>query len=295
VININREEVIGVATFGLTKRDRQNFAVSCNQVATLINKVYAKNGGKPISESNLTSEEELFAKGIDLFRKGENDQAIYYFDRAIELAPQDADAWYYKGNALNALGRHDEAINAYDQAIGIDPKYADALYNKGSVSKRFAPSNYVGDYGDIQLDTSWRDNPHSGPECIKIIYSAARSNGAGWAGINWVYPANNYGGMHGLQDVFTGARRLTFWARGLNGGETSEFKMGGIAGRYSDSVRPAISTGVITLSKEWKPYAIDLTGKNLTHVICGFCWTTDAMSNPSGCTIYLDDIRYEWL
>jgi hypothetical protein len=163
-----------------------------------------------------------------------------------------------------------------------------------SVSDRFIPSGWMGDIDDIALNVQSTNNPYSGPECIEIIYSAAKSKGAGWAGIYWQYPENNWGHMPGWNDVFTGAKRLTFWARGLNGGETSEFKMGGIAGRYSDSVRPAISTGVITLSKEWRQYSINLNDKDLSHVIGGFCWVTNIIGNPRGCTIYLDDIRYEW-
>lgn len=162
------------------------------------------------------------------------------------------------------------------------------------VSDRFIPSGWMGDLGDISLNVHSTNNPHSGPECIEILYSAAKSKNAGWAGIYWQYPENNWGDMPGWNDVFTGANRLTFWARGEKGGETAEFKMGGIAGKYSDSVRPAISTGRITLSDEWQQYTIDLTGKDLSHVIGGFCWVAESMSNPGGYTIYLDDIKYEW-
>jgi hypothetical protein len=163
-----------------------------------------------------------------------------------------------------------------------------------SLYERFVPSNYNGDIGDISLNSFSKVTSLSGLECIEIKYSAAKSNDAGWANIYWVYPVNNRGGEPGLQDVLTGAKKLTFWARGMNGGEVAEFKIGGITGKYSDSVRPAISTGVITLSKDWTLYTIDLTGKDLSQVIGGFCWVTNTMSNPSGCTIYLDDIRYVW-
>jgi hypothetical protein len=163
-----------------------------------------------------------------------------------------------------------------------------------NVSDRFFPSGWMGDIDDISLNVQSINNPHSGPECIEILYSAAKSKGAGWAGVYWQYPENNWGNMPGWKDIFTGAKRLTFWSRGMNGGEVAEFKMGGITGNYPDSVRPAISTGAITLSKEWKQYTIDLTGKDLSHVIGGFCWVTNTMSNPRGCTIYLDDIKYEW-
>lgn len=65
-------------------------------------------------------------------------QAIYVIFRyrmrskALEIDPNDADAWNNKGNALYNLGNYNEAIECYDRALKIDPKNADARYNKGS-------------------------------------------------------------------------------------------------------------------------------------------------------------------
>ena len=57
--------------------------------------------------------------------------AIICFDKAIDIDPQYATAYYNKGLALSALGRKDDAIDCYDKAIDIDPQYAKAYYNKG--------------------------------------------------------------------------------------------------------------------------------------------------------------------
>lgn len=57
------------------------------------------------------------------------EEAIATYDKAIELNPNDAVAYYNKGNALNKLKRYEEAIAAYDKAIELDPYYTDA-YNK---------------------------------------------------------------------------------------------------------------------------------------------------------------------
>ena len=42
-----------------------------------------------------------------------------------------SDAWNNKGLALDNLGRYEEAIKYYDKAIELDPNNADAWYNKG--------------------------------------------------------------------------------------------------------------------------------------------------------------------
>lgn len=163
-----------------------------------------------------------------------------------------------------------------------------------NVPDAFYPSGWMGDWEDITLDDASTDNSHSEPTCIKITYSAAQSQGKGWAGIYWQYPDNNWGDKPGGHDL-TGATKLTFWARGEKSGETAEFKVGGITGKYSDSIQSPVSTGVIVLSDKWQKYTIDLTGKDLSQVIGGFCWVTHKNQNPHGCAIYLDDLGYEWV
>jgi hypothetical protein len=87
---------------------------------------------------------------------------------------------------------------------------------------------------------------------------------------------------------------LTFWVKGETGGEEAEFKVGGIDGnaRYPDSIQPSVSTGIITLTSDWKQYTINLSGQDLSHVIGGFCWTTNTNQNPDGATVFLDDITF---
>ena len=124
--------------------------------------------------------------------------------------------------------------------------------DRGSRSNHYIPSGWMGDYGDLKLSEGCTDNPYSGKTCIKISYSAEGKQGAGWAGIYWQFPPNNWGEQRGGFDL-TGAQKLTFWARGEQGGEQIiEFKMGGITGTYSDS--DSTSIGPINLETEWKQY-----------------------------------------
>ena len=159
------------------------------------------------------------------------------------------------------------------------------------LGNHFAPSGWMGDVSDIHFDDSSRENPRSGATCIRITYTGRSSQGSGWAGLYWQNPANNWGENEGGYDL-SGKRRLTFWARGAKGGEViSEFKMGGLSGTKGDSDSASITS--IVLSKDWQPYTIELSGKDLRHIIGGFCWVVNRDSNPSGMTFFLDDIRYE--
>ena len=163
--------------------------------------------------------------------------------------------------------------------------------DKVTKDNHYTPSGWMGDYGDIKVEAGCKENPHSGATCIKITYSAEQKQGAGWAGVYWQNPANNWGTQPGGYDL-KGAKKLVFWARGEKGGEKiAEFKIGGITGEYADSDTANITD--VKLTPEWKEYTIDLTGKDLSYISGGFCWVANAASNPNGFTFYLDDIYYE--
>ncbi|HVO33385.1 MAG TPA: hypothetical protein VMU17_05665 [Elusimicrobiota bacterium] len=163
--------------------------------------------------------------------------------------------------------------------------------DKGARVNHFIPSGWMGDYGDIKIDDGNTNDPADGKTCIKITYSGKATQGANWAGIFWQHPANNWGDKPGGFDL-SSMKRLTFWARGEEGGEkVAEFKVGGITGEHGDS--DSASIGPVTLTKEWKKYTIDLADKNLSHIVGGFCWSASRDDNPNGFVIYLDEIRYE--
>jgi len=70
-----------------------------------------------------------------------------------------------------------------------------------------------------------------------------------------------------------------------------EFKIGGIRNKYSDSA--VASIGPIVLTQDWKKYEINLSDRDISYIIGGFCWATNQTNNPEGCTFYIDDIKYE--
>lgn len=167
-----------------------------------------------------------------------------------------------------------------------------AVYvDQGARANHFIPSGWMGDYGDLKINPGAAENPHSGKTTFKITYSAKMTQGAGWAGMYWQQPANNWGDKKGGYNL-TGATKLTFWARGEKGGEKiAEFKIGGITGEYPDSDSQAM--GPVVLSNEWQKYTMDLKDKDLSNIIGGFCFSVSKDDNPNGFVVYLDDIVYE--
>jgi len=168
--------------------------------------------------------------------------------------------------------------------------------DKGSPLNHFVPSGYMPNGECIKMDDAWRDNCQEGKSCIKVVYDIACSlKSRRWAGIYWLNPADNWGERKGGFNL-TGAKKLVFWARGKNGGEKiAEFKIGGVgvgSGRdYPDS--DTASIGPVILSSRWKEYEIDLRDKDLSYISGGFAWIANVDDNPSSCTFYIDNVRYE--
>ncbi|MFH1767891.1 MAG: hypothetical protein ABH858_01860 [Candidatus Omnitrophota bacterium] len=168
--------------------------------------------------------------------------------------------------------------------------YADVA----SLDNHFIPSGWMPATAaqDLRLKVDWKENPYSGKACIKVSYK--NNSGTRWAGIYWQYPANKWGEIPDAGFDLQGATKLTFWAKGEEGGEIiNEFKMGGIvSGEYIDS--DSVGIGPVKLTKDWNKYEIDLRGRDLSYVIGGFCWATNIdVNNPEGISFYLDEIRYE--
>lgn len=168
-----------------------------------------------------------------------------------------------------------------------------AIYRDAYASdNHFFPTGFFGDYGAITLQEDWTDNPHSGSTCIQVVYTGTSPQGYGYAGVFWQDPAHNFGSTPGGYDL-SHYHQLTFWVRGAQGGEQIEFKVGGIStGPYHDSLVDPVTTGVLTLTTAWQQVTMDLTGKDLTHIIGGFVWVTNTAENPQGATFYLDDMVY---
>jgi len=160
------------------------------------------------------------------------------------------------------------------------------LYSDAGHAEPFTPSGYMGNTGAIKMNEKSTDAPHSGKTCLKVSYTAKTQ----WGGVVWQNPANNWGAKPGGLNL-TGAKKLTFWARGSKGGEVVSFAFG-LIGKdkpYHDTGKGSLDKVVLT--KAWKQYSISASGQNMSRIVTGFVWTLGATGSPV--TFYLDDIRYQ--
>ncbi|OUL27673.1 hypothetical protein BV372_25530 [Nostoc sp. T09] len=90
---------------------------------------YVANIAEARTDSQIA--QDFVNEGNDLGASKRYKEAIASYDKAIALKPDDADAWYGRGFALNELQRYSDALVAYDKAIALNPDHADAWYNRG--------------------------------------------------------------------------------------------------------------------------------------------------------------------
>ena len=194
-------------------------------------------------------------------------------------------AYAHDGKGGAALAN---AVLKVDAPI-LPPKPAKAtlpttMIGDGAVTT-WSPSGYMGDTGAIKMDAASTVQPHSGTTCLQVTFDKPK----GWGGVVWQSPANDWGSAPGGLNL-TGAKSLTFWARGTNGGEKAKFGFG-IIGKdkpFHDSAKAELA---VTLSKDWTSYTIDLAGKDLSCIKSGFSWVVAGQGAPV--TFFLDDVRWE--
>lgn len=160
-------------------------------------------------------------------------------------------------------------------------------------------AGWMPDGSGIAVDENCSVNPFEGESCIKI--SADLRNNA-WVGVYWLprgkdpWTSKGTNVWEALNTGKGGNVKLTFFAKGKNGGEFVEFKCGGKSNSPNeDSMTFAKSTRIIKLENSWKKYSIDLKEEDLSHIAGAFVWVTEKTANSENdiVTFYLDNIQFE--
>ncbi len=110
-------------------------------------------------DSNVA--QTYFLRGL---AKGENEQhedAIADFDKAIKINPDSAESYHWRGIAKFQLRQHEDAITDFDKAININPNNAESYHWRGV--SRYIFGQYQDGYEDAiaDFDTAIYLNPNS--------------------------------------------------------------------------------------------------------------------------------------
>ncbi len=70
--------------------------------------------------------------GNSYFHLSKYYEAIKCYDKALQIDPNNALAWYWKGYSFYELGNNEEAIKCYDKALQIEPIFLNALIAKAN-------------------------------------------------------------------------------------------------------------------------------------------------------------------
>jgi Flp pilus assembly protein TadD len=95
--------------------------------------------------------------GLALIRRGQVDEAIAHYQKALEINPNDALAHTNLGLALIKKGQVDEAIAEYQQALKINANYDEAYVNMGNALIRKGRM----DEATAQLQKALEINPNN--------------------------------------------------------------------------------------------------------------------------------------
>ena len=123
-----RGQVLGVVTVKVTNGQNINLAIAAARVGELrVGKL------QPLSELTLKNKgdvaESLYRTGLESLWLGNYDNAVGYFENAVNKNPKRAEAWVQVGYCKVKQGKNQEAIRAYQQALQLKPADAE-IYNK---------------------------------------------------------------------------------------------------------------------------------------------------------------------
>jgi tetratricopeptide (TPR) repeat protein len=137
-------QVIGVATLQAAEGQSLNFAVPAERIGQLkigdlqtVSNVTAES-----NRSKRATAERFYSQGLAQLSRDDYGKALPYFEKAVEVDSNYAEAWYQAGYCYGVLGRHSDALKASKQAAKLRPEWAETFVNIGA-------SNYaLGQYKD---------------------------------------------------------------------------------------------------------------------------------------------------
>jgi tetratricopeptide (TPR) repeat protein len=99
---------------------------------------------------------DLTQKGMDFYEKHEYTEALISLNKAIELDPAYARAYYIRANIKESFDDRHGAMKDYNLALEKNPKFADAFFARGNVKMKL--QDYYGAIDDFSAAIAINEN-----------------------------------------------------------------------------------------------------------------------------------------
>ena len=113
--------------------------------------------GAALSGPRPRTANSFYDQGVESFKKGQYDQAITSFTKAIQASPKNAVYYNSRGLAYYDNKNLDKAIADYNKAIQLDPKFAVAYNNRG-LAYYYKNASLTGPWPTTTRPLSWTPN-----------------------------------------------------------------------------------------------------------------------------------------
>jgi tetratricopeptide (TPR) repeat protein len=129
-------QVVGVATLQASEGQNLNFAVPAERIAQLkvgdIKTVSSLSA--EIQKNKRSSAETEYSQGLAQLSRDDYVRAVSNFEKAVEIDPNYAEAWYQAGYCYGMVNRPADALRASRQAAKLRPEWAAVWVNIGASS-----------------------------------------------------------------------------------------------------------------------------------------------------------------
>ena len=170
-------EVIGVSFATFRDGQNLNFAIPSNYLKELLTQLGPTKSSSSEKQSlsgesdgdkdtlveydkaiqlNPNDAEAYLNRGIAKNKLEQYFTAITDYDTTIRLKPNSADAYLNLGNAKAELGQYDAAIADFDTAIQLKPDYAEAYLNRGEAKRHL--EQYTAAIADFNIAIQLKPN-----------------------------------------------------------------------------------------------------------------------------------------
>ncbi len=110
-------------------------------------------------QTDLNDADAYLKRGLAYAKKGQYDQAISDFTKALEINPRYAYAYNNRGLTYWNKGQYDQAISDFTKALEINPRDADAYVNRGVAYMSIGQYDKAWEDVDKAQDLGYKINP----------------------------------------------------------------------------------------------------------------------------------------